>query len=340
MRRAAIVLSVLLGASGCGSSHQAASLDQLKQRIEEMAQAQAEGKKRIEELSNRIFLLEDRVDTSRVAMESSGSPPRLPVVRLRPSGNPASDESDGEGEPGDEGQQAKEAVEEEEGEPQGRSVVEEKQVSYAGEARRQGPRPLLRLYGSSSASSASQEPVAAPLPGPDPAAVSEKLPVVPLPARSVARSIAAAPSSGTAAARSVTGGAGGGSQRQASVEPMRDYESALTMYRSGKHTAAAQAFQTFLARYTRHAYADNALYWLGECFYDTKNYQLALKVFRRVVEQYPTGNKAPDALLKMAYSYLKLREPENARTVLAQVVESFPKSQVARLASEALVKIQ
>ena len=71
-----------------------------------------------------------------------------------------------------------------------------------------------------------------------------------------------------------------------------------------------------------------------------KNYRLALKMFRRVVEEYPTGNKSPDALLKMAFSYLKLKEKANARTVLAQLVESFPRSPVARLASKTLVKIQ
>jgi tol-pal system protein YbgF len=121
---------------------------------------------------------------------------------------------------------------------------------------------------------------------------------------------------------------------------MRAYQTALSKYRAGKYAHAAEAFRSFVSRYAKHAYTDNALYWLGECFYDMKNYRLALKIFRRVVEDHPTGNKAPDALLKMAYSYLKLKEKANAKTVLAQVVQSFPKSQVARLASQTLVKIQ
>jgi len=82
------------------------------------------------------------------------------------------------------------------------------------------------------------------------------------------------------------------------------------------------------------------MYWLGESLYDMKQYRRALKIFRRVVEEYPTGNKAADALLKMAYSYLQLQDKANARTVLAQVLEIFPQSRVAQLASKTLAELQ
>ena len=126
----------------------------------------------------------------------------------------------------------------------------------------------------------------------------------------------------------------------ADTTPMKDYKAARAMYVAGQMSRAAAAFRTFVKRHTSHSYADNALYWLGECLYDSKNYRLALKMFRRVVEEYPTGNKAPDALLKMGFSYIKLEERSNARTVLAQLVQSYPRSRVARLASDALVRIQ
>jgi tol-pal system protein YbgF len=310
---AGLALVALLALPGC-ASHSKGSLDRLKQRIEELAQAQAESQKRVEELNNRIFLLEDKVDTSRVAMESSGNRPQLPVIRLKPQLDP---EEQPEAPGASEGVPLR--AEEEEPPQLASSVVEEKRVDYAGDARKEGPRPVLRLYGSGTTIPSTR--VAAPLPGPDPSTVRETLPVVPLPPRKVARRAATAAS-------------------KPAVAPMRAYESALSMYRSGKYTAAAEAFRTFVTRYTRHAYADNAVYWLGECAYDMKDYRLALKIFRRVVEEYPTGNKAPDALLKMGFSYIKLKESDNAKTVLAQLVESFPKSQVARLASETLVRIQ
>jgi tol-pal system protein YbgF len=301
----AIIAAPLIAiATGCAGATDA-DLKKIKQKLDEMAQDQAHNLRRIEELNNRIFLLEDKVDTSRVAMERDQKP-QLPVIRLKPGLPEPEEEREGEG---------GEEVEEGSSPPPGKSVVEENLVAYRGAARKKGPRPVLRLYGQR-ANNNRGRPNARAQSTPLQPIVGESIPVVPLPKRKVAREMAAG------------------------VVPMRDYQTALSMYRKGRFSAAADAFQSFAKKYTQHSYADNAIYWLGECFYDLKRYRLALKIFRRVVEEYPTGNKAPDALLKMAYSYLKLEEKANARTVLAQLMQSFPKSEVARLASKTLMKIQ
>ena len=189
-------------------------------------------------------------------------------------------------------------------------MVARRSVVYDGDAGREGPRPVLRLHESSAGGTGS-----ATLSGPDPAEVREKLPVVPIPRRPVRVASAA------------------------DLRPMQDYQSALAKYRSGEYAAAAEAFRDFFHRYAKHAYADNALYWLAECSYDLKNYRLALKFFRQVVEQYPSGNKAPDALLKMGYCYVQMKDRKNARTILGQVLASYPRSEVAKLASEAMARL-
>jgi len=298
----------------------------LVQRIEELAQRDGESRKQIEELNNRIFLLEDKVDTSRVAAERSEKPPQLPVVRLKPTPE-ESEEARGES-PVREDVAANDPEGEEEAEEQsygGKSVVEKQRVQLSGEARRGGPRPMIRLHESGPSSSGGAAPTLA-IGGPDPSAVTDKLAVVPIPKRgaAMAAQASAKPASTTVPAFS----------------SMKEYKEAMSKYQAGQYTAAAEAFNRFFTRYGKHAYADNAVYWMGECAYDLKNYRLALTMFRRVVEEYPAGNKAPDALLKMAYCYLKLDEKINARTVLGQVIESYPKSDVARLASQTLIKIK
>lgn len=321
MRRRLWIVSLVASAL-FGCAHHATPVEsvKLRERLEELAQREADRQKQVEELNNRLFLLEDKVDTSRVAIERSTKAPRLPVVRLRPRSEEraeeeggagsgklvARDNTEGEGEDEGEGEAA-----EAEG---GRSIVERKAVRFSGLAGKEGPRPVLKLHESAGGGGASAGP-SLPLAGPDPAAVKEKLPVMPIPR---ARAAAPAPD----------------------IVPMREYNAAMAKYRSGELATAAEAFRGFFQRYGKHAYADNALYWLAECTYDLKQYRVALKLFRQVVEEYPNGNKAPDALLKMAYCYMKLREEKTARTVLAQVVESFPKSEVARIASRALAKIQ
>ena len=96
----------------------------------------------------------------------------------------------------------------------------------------------------------------------------------------------------------------------------------------------------FLKKYPDSSLADNAQYWLGEAYYDQRNYEQALTEFRRVVKRYPSGNKAPDALLKIGYCYAKLGDVAAARDVLAQVVEVYPKTAAARLATKRLEELR
>jgi tol-pal system protein YbgF len=115
-----------------------------------------------------------------------------------------------------------------------------------------------------------------------------------------------------------------------------DYRAAVELVKSGAKDAAVSALRSFLEKYPRHEYADNAQYWLGEAFYAHKDYQHALLEFRATIETYPRGNKVPDALLKVGFSYHALGQTEKARAVLEQVVNLYPKTEPAALASKRL----
>lgn len=115
-----------------------------------------------------------------------------------------------------------------------------------------------------------------------------------------------------------------------------DYRSAVEIVKTGAKDEAVAALRSFLEKYPRHEYADNAQYWLGEAFYAHKDYQHALVEFRATIETYPRGNKVPDALLKVGYCYQALGQTEKARAVLEQVVNLYPKTEPAALASKRL----
>ncbi len=317
LRMGVFVFWLMFSQMGC-AVRSPADFKKVSQRIEDLAQREGQNRQQIDDLQNRLFLLEDKVDTSRVALERRGKPPQLPVIRLQPGATDGEEQLSREEEEPPASDPSRESDEEEneasaaKGGAIGKSVVESSSVTYSGEARQDRPRPLLRLYGSASPNFSRQ----ASLPGPDPSTVTERLAVVPVPKRAEAAKIAD------------------------SFQPMREYSEALAKYKSGQYVAAANGFRSFLQHFAQHAYADNALYWLGECSYAQNDYRKALKVFGQVLKQYPKGNKAPDALLKMAFCYIRLRDKGHARTVLAQVVESFPQSKVARLASQTLAKMQ
>ncbi len=125
----------------------------------------------------------------------------------------------------------------------------------------------------------------------------------------------------------------------ATIEPAADpagerplYESAFEALKEGRYAESARRFQAFLGAYPNGAYAPNAYYWLGESYYVTQNYGIALDTFRQLLSAFPDSAKAPDALLKVGYCHYELRQWDDAEATLNEVVQKYPDSTVSRLA--------
>ncbi len=145
---------------------------------------------------------------------------------------------------------------------------------------------------------------------------------------------------GVAPAPPIRGGSPSPVERAApAAEPLALYKSAYDDLRAGRHEAAEKGFRDFVRRYPHHDYADNAQYWLGECFYDQKRYDKAAPEFRAVLARWPTGNKAPDAMLKLGFSLLALGDVDKGGKVLREVPATYPRTEAARLASERLAQL-
>ncbi|NTU60392.1 MAG: tol-pal system protein YbgF, partial [Deltaproteobacteria bacterium] len=92
------------------------------------------------------------------------------------------------------------------------------------------------------------------------------------------------------------------------------YRRAMGSFRDGRYGQSILDFEEFLGRYPDHEYADNAQYWIGECYYSQREYAEAIVEFGRVLERFSQREKAPDALLKIGLSYQRLGEAEKARS--------------------------
>ena len=130
------------------------------------------------------------------------------------------------------------------------------------------------------------------------------------------------------------------SQSQATAATAADekasYDQAFQALKELRYADAAEDFQSFLDQYPNSDYADNAQYWLGESYYVTRNYDIALKSFQSLLDQYPESPKAPDALLKIGYTHYELEQWDSARAALTQVQENFPDTTLSRLAENRL----
>ncbi|MDT8384375.1 MAG: tol-pal system protein YbgF [Gammaproteobacteria bacterium] len=126
---------------------------------------------------------------------------------------------------------------------------------------------------------------------------------------------------------------------QAAADPQQerdDYERAFNLLKEGRYDLAVAAFKTFVQKYPRGQFSDNAQYWLGEANYVQRHFQVALAEFEKVIKDYPASPKRADALLKMGYTYQALGQHDKARLSLNDVVMNHPNTTAASLAKKRL----
>ncbi len=114
--------------------------------------------------------------------------------------------------------------------------------------------------------------------------------------------------------------------------PQGLYDRSLMELDAGRVAAAEEGFQRFLAENPTSDLADNAQFWLAESALRRTDVDTALAGFRAVVENYPEGNKLPDALLKVGACLALLGEAESAATVYRELLTRFPETAAAEIA--------
>lgn len=99
---------------------------------------------------------------------------------------------------------------------------------------------------------------------------------------------------------------------------------------------SARLFQAFIRDYPASALVPNAWYWLGESYYVTQNYDLALEAFQTLLAGYPGSRKEADALLKVGYCQVALNQRAAGEDTLREVSARFPGSDAAAKAESRL----
>ncbi|HSH28149.1 MAG TPA: tol-pal system protein YbgF, partial [Wenzhouxiangella sp.] len=122
----------------------------------------------------------------------------------------------------------------------------------------------------------------------------------------------------------------------ASEEEKSAYDRAFRALRETRYADAAERFSSFLEQYPDSVYAPNALYWLAETYYVTRDFETALDYFSELLERFPNSGKQGDALLKIGFSHYELERWNQARAALEQVRSQHPGTTLARLAESRL----
>jgi tol-pal system protein YbgF len=123
------------------------------------------------------------------------------------------------------------------------------------------------------------------------------------------------------------------------ASPDEAYKKAYEQFTKGNVEGAKADFKRFLEVYPKSKYAENAHYWLGECYFAEKKYEEAILEFDEVIKKYPKGNKAPDALFRQGIAFLEMKDTINAKLILKEVIKRFPKSDQAKRARKKMQEI-
>jgi tol-pal system protein YbgF len=123
------------------------------------------------------------------------------------------------------------------------------------------------------------------------------------------------------------------------AEPTQLYNAAYEDYLRANFDLAIQGFRDYAKRYPDTDLADNALYWIGECYYSKKSYKDAIDAFTQLLNTYKTSDKAAAALLKKGLAYLELGDRSQAVINLQYVLYEHPGTKEAELARSRLAAL-
>src|SRR5262245_63631967 len=120
--------------------------------------------------------------------------------------------------------------------------------------------------------------------------------------------------------------------------PDQLFAAAYSDYSRGNYPLAISEFRQYVETYPSSELADNAQYWIGECYFSMKKVSEAIAEFDKVVLLFPKGDKVPAARFKKATALRELGQLDAARAEFSAIIKLYPRSNEAVLAKQELEK--
>jgi tol-pal system protein YbgF len=108
----------------------------------------------------------------------------------------------------------------------------------------------------------------------------------------------------------------------------------------GEKGVAREIYEEYVRKWPSDPRSADAGFRAGELLFEQKRFREALLSYGKVAETFPRSERAPGAMLGAAESMLRLDLKEDATSILAQIVEKYPKSEAAKAARARLQELQ
>ena len=107
------------------------------------------------------------------------------------------------------------------------------------------------------------------------------------------------------------------------------FDRGMESFRAGELGQAVLDFEEFADKHPGHPLAPSAEFWIGEAYFRSRDFEQAAQKYQKAIDLAPTGERAPDALLRLGLALRSLHREDRARDVWARLLRDFPDSEAA-----------
>jgi tol-pal system protein YbgF len=103
-----------------------------------------------------------------------------------------------------------------------------------------------------------------------------------------------------------------------------DYETAYAYVLQKQYEQAEMGFRQFLQSHPRDRLVPDAIFWLGETYFQRNRHREAAEQFLKISTDHARAAKAPDAMLKLGISLAALGARDQACATFAELGRKYP----------------
>lgn len=131
----------------------------------------------------------------------------------------------------------------------------------------------------------------------------------------------------------------GGLPPAAAASHAAQYDQAMNLMSRAQYSEAQSAFRAYAdANPDDSDLSPQAIYWVGNISFIRQDYASAQRAFAEVIKKYPKSQRAPDAMLKLAQSFMSLGQKSEGCTTLGLIRTRYANGSPQTLASAAALR--
>lgn len=124
------------------------------------------------------------------------------------------------------------------------------------------------------------------------------------------------------------------------LSPNEVYNMARSDYLKGNYELAIEGFSIYKTQFADSPLADDAIYWIGECYFSQKKFDQAIDYFNELILNYPNGDKIPAGYLKKGISLTEQGKKQEAISVFRLLITKYPLEEETRIAQEKIRELE